>query len=152
MQLLFYRRFLAVFVQVHKGNFRSKQYFFGVGSHFLAEDFYQVLHRGSAEPGLGYFEPEYFSQADRMVELDAVQRDGDKAIVGVLYARRYISELINPLEQVAAKQRALIIHVFRLYELTMVHIFRLALSQQAGRKIILSRCGQSTLRACQKGV
>jgi hypothetical protein len=63
-----------------------------------------------------------------MLEFHAIQRDRYKAIAGVINACRNIGKFVNPLEQVAAKQRALIVHVFRVYEFAVIHypVLRLA--------------------------
>jgi len=124
MQLPLNRRFFTCFIQVDEGYRRRKKDVITRGDFFTV-DFNQVFHRGGALSGFRYRESEYFTQADRMTELNCVQCDRDKAIARVLYTGRNIGELIDPFEQVAAKQRALIIHVFRLYQFPMVHnLFR----------------------------
>ena len=62
------------------------------------------------------------AQGDRMSELDLVQPDGDKAIVGELDAGRDVGVFVDPFQQIATKQGALFVHVFWLYELAMVHV------------------------------
>lgn len=59
-----------------------------------------------------------------MMEFHFIQSDGYEAATGILDTCRYIGEFIDPLEQVAAKQRPLIVHVFRLYEFSVVHFLR----------------------------
>jgi hypothetical protein len=42
----------------------------------------------------------------------------------------HVSVFIYPFEQVAAEQGALFIHVFRLYQFTVIHIRRTSVSSQ----------------------
>lgn len=121
---LFYRRFLTAVIQIYKRYIRCKQHGFCIARHFLTKHFHQVRDRRIALARFGHGKAEYLAERDRVVELDVIQRDGYEAVAGVLDARRYISHFVDPLEQVAAKQRALIVHVFGLYEFAMVHFFR----------------------------
>jgi len=121
--VLLYRSLSAARVQINECNVGCEQNGCRICRHFLAKYFHKVRNRRIALACFGYSKAEDFAERDRVVELDVIQRDGYEAVTGVFDTRRYISNLIYPLEQVAAKQRALIIHVFRLYQLTMVHSF-----------------------------
>ena len=77
-------------------------------------------HQADFEAGLIMVPPD----ADKYVgvaKLDFIQADGDEAIARMLDTCGYIGVLVDPLEQIATEQRALVIHVFRMYEFAVVH-------------------------------
>jgi hypothetical protein len=68
-----------------------------------------------------------------MFERHIIQCDRYKPVAGIVHAGCYISKFIEPLQQIAAEKRALLIHVLWVYELSVVHLFNTPLENRFSR-------------------
>lgn len=112
---------LAAVVDTDKGNRCGKDEVFIALLEISRIDLHQIPH-GCGSHGIAlHIETEQGALGDAFFEFDAVHGDGHEVAAGEFHARGNICDFIHPLQHVAAEEEAIVVQVFRQYDLEVFH-------------------------------